>query len=284
MTALPRITALYVPGSRPDRFDKAVASGAQVVILDLEDAVAPADKDTARRDIEAWFTALDPAKTPVIQVRANAVGTDWFERDLRMIARLGQHAPVELRLPKVEQLTDLDEAATDLLGQVRVCALIETAIGLENAFLLAQHPAVSTIALGDSDLAGDLGSSSAGVLDWARIRLLVAARAAGLPAPMLSVYPELRDLAGLEADTVRGRSLGFVGRTAAHPSQLAPIARAFRPSQAEVDWAAEVERVLSDTANGVGVLASGEMVDAAMAATAARVRALQVAVATIAGA
>ena len=258
-----RLTALYVPGSRPERFDKAVASGADVVIIDLEDAVAPEDKPAARAAVEQWYGNAAP--TVPVQLRINAFGTPWFDEDVALASRL---RGVDVRVPKVEGA----EAIPRLPGTL-VCALIETALGLERAFDIAGIPEVSSIALGESDLAGDLGSSSPAVLDWARIRLVVAARAAGLSAPMMSVYPSIADLGGLEADTVRGAGLGMIGRSAVHPAQLAPIVRAFRPTAEQLAWAGEVEAALA-AKGGATRLSTGAMVDAAMAAAAARILAL----------
>jgi citrate lyase subunit beta/citryl-CoA lyase len=121
---------------------------------------------------------------------------------------------------------------------------------------------VSAVSLGEADLASDLGSADPVVLDWARVRLLVAARAAGKPPPMMGVFTAIADLDGLAADTRRGRSMGFVGRTAIHPSQVPVIKKSFRPGDAERGWAAEV--LAATQAGGVATLASGEMVDPAM--------------------
>ncbi|AGW41973.1 phytoene synthase [Leifsonia xyli subsp. cynodontis DSM 46306] len=133
---------------------------------------------------------------------------------------------------------------------------------MENAAAIAAHPVVSRLALGESDLASDLGSRDPALLDHARLRLLFAARAAGLPAPMLSVYPNIPDLAGLRADTERGRRLGWVGRTAVHPTQLPVIAEVFAPEPDELAWARAVLAAAGD--GGVGTLPSGEIVDPAM--------------------
>lgn len=282
--APPRLTALYVPGSRPDRFERAIGSGAQVVILDLEDAVAPAAKAAARDAVENWFadwTVSRPVEAPVIQVRINPRESEWFDGDLGMVARLARLGPVELRLPKAESEDDIIAVTRAVGGEVPVCALVETALGLENALRIAGAPGVGSVGLGESDLAGQLGSSSPMVLDWARIRLLVAARAAGLPAPMMSVYPDLRNLDGLAADTRHGASLGLVGRAAVHPAQLPSIIQAFRPSAEQRAWAAQVDEVLRAAAGGVAVLASGEMVDAAMSDRAAGIRSLESAVAGV---
>ncbi len=141
-------------------------------------------------------------------------------------------------------------------------ALLETARGVENAAAIAGHPAVARLALGESDLASDLGSTAAAVIDHARIRVLFAARAAGLPAPMLSAYPDIRNLDGLRLDTERGRDIGWFGRTAIHPDQLAVIDRVFAPSEPDLVWARHVLAALDE--GGVTTLPSGEMVDPAM--------------------
>lgn len=249
MTA-PLITGLYVPGDRPDRFDKAVATGADLVILDLEDAVAPANKAYARESVVEWLST-NPVDA-VVQVRINGV------EDLAALSSL---TGFEIRLPKVETTAQLDEVAAAMPG-IPLTALVESAVGVEHAADLAAHPAVTRLGLGESDLASELGTRADAVLDHARVRLLYAARAAGLPAPMLSAYPAIQDLTGLRTDTERGKALGWVGRVAIHPSQLPVIAEVFRPSQEERHWA---EEVLTATKNGgVTTLPTGEMVDAAM--------------------
>ena len=250
----PIVTALYVPGDRPDRFDKAAASGAQLVIVDLEDAVAPERKAPARDEAVRWIGSR-PHDRVRIDVRVNAGSHD----DLAAVA--GLDAEVGVLLPKVESPADIESAAA-IVGRRPISVLVETARGVEALVAIAGHPAASSVALGEADLASDLGSRDPVVLDWVRVRLLVAVRAAGLPAPMMSVYPAIPDLDGLRADTERCRAMGFVGRTAVHPSQLPVIAAAFRPSADEVTWAQHVLEVTA--AGGVGRLPSGEMVDPAM--------------------
>ncbi|MDQ3790253.1 MAG: CoA ester lyase [Actinomycetota bacterium] len=246
------VTGLYVPGNRPDRFDKAVATGADLVILDLEDAVPPADKASARESVAAW---LATARVDcLLQVRVNEDSAD----DL---AALKDLTGFEMRLPKVESPSQVDRVSRALPG-VPVTALVETAFGVEHADAIAAHPAVTGVGLGESDLASELGTRNDAVLDHARIRLLYAARAAGLPAPMLSAYPAIKDLAGLRADTERGRSLGWFGRVAIHPTQLPVIREVFAPSDEDRAWAEEV--VAATRGGGVTTLSTGEMVDPAM--------------------
>ena len=240
------LTALYVPGDRPDRFDKAAASGADAVILDLEDAVAAERRAEARGHVVAWL-----AGGPDVDVQVRIGSLD----DL---VALPDDVPI--RLPKVESPADVDA-----VGDREVHALIETALGVENAFAIASHPRVASIGLGEADLAADLGIIDESALEWIRVRAVVAARAAGLPAPMMAAYPDLADLDGLAASCAVGRALGMRGRTAVHPRQVPVIAAAFAPTEAEVVWAKQVLAALDGADIGVATLPSGAMVDAAMA-------------------
>lgn len=267
------LTALYVPGDRPDRFDKAVAARPDVVIVDLEDAVAPGAKDAARRHVAEW---LEVAPEAAVDVRMNALGSPWGQADLEMLLDLRGHSGV--RVPKVQSAGDVRAVATALDDTTALHCLLETAIGVEAAYEIAQaDPSVASLSLGEADLASDLGVTGEDGLSWARSRLVVAARAAGLPAPMMSVYPQVNDLDGLAESCRRGRSLGFIGRTAIHPRQLPVIVRAFQPSAEEVTAATATVDALeraeqSDT--GVLLLPDGRMVDPAMLGAAQRVLAV----------
>lgn len=247
------LSALYVPGDRPERFDKAAASGADVVILDLEDAVAEGSKADALANVIDWLASPPPDVS--VQVRVNAGAA----HEIRALRATG--ADVGLRIPKVQTPRELDEIAS-LTDGLPLIALIETARGLEAAAVIAAHHGVHELALGEADLASDLGGTDPAVLDHARLRLLVAARAAGLPAPMLSAYPAIRDLEGLRADTERGRAFGLHGRVAVHPNQIPVIRSVFAPSDQERAWARAVIEATAD--GGVATLPDGQMVDSAM--------------------
>jgi citrate lyase subunit beta/citryl-CoA lyase len=267
------LTWLYVPGDRPDRFAKAVASGADTVILDLEDAVHPTRKAYARSAV-AEFCA-HRHEVPV-QVRINALGSAEAAADLAAVA--GAAGLAGLRLPKVQSPDEVVGVATGLPGEVEVHCLIESALGVEQAYAIATaHPAVTSIALGEADLRADLGMSDDAGLAYARGRVVLAARAAGLPAPAMSVYPDVRDLDGLAVSCRTGRSLGFVGRAAIHPRQLPVIVEAFRPSLRERERAEEILAALDASAaagRGTAVLPDGRFADRAMVAAAQRVVAL----------
>ncbi|HEU5333078.1 MAG TPA: CoA ester lyase [Actinocrinis sp.] len=282
------IAALYLPATRPDRFIKALTSGADAVILDLEDAVPAAAKQSARAEALRLLTDRAGARDEqsdrhcriAVQVRINSLSSPWGERDAAALAdlaaRLPAARPAAVRVPKVESPEDVRRVA-DLLGAIPLSCLIESARGLEAAYEIASaHPSVAGIALGEADLAGDLGVAEPG-LAWARSRLVVAARAAGLPSPALSVYARLDDTEGLYASCVEGRRIGFLGRSVLHPKQIPTVVRAFTPDPGEVAAAEATLDALGRADildGGTAVLPDGRFVDRAMADTARRTLAL----------
>jgi citrate lyase subunit beta/citryl-CoA lyase len=270
----PPLTWLYAPGDRPERFDKALASEADVVILDLEDAVAPGHKDDARENVRALLSRRTPKP---VTVRINDMRSHWGAADLAMLRDAPNLAGV--RVPKVESAADVRAVRTALgTRAVPLTCLIESARGVEAAFEIATaDPTVATIGLGEADLRSDLGVTDEDGLLWARGRIVVAARAAGLVSPAMAVYTKLDDLRGLAVSCRRGRALGFVGRAAIHPQQLPVIAECFTPTEAEVGAARELLQALDGaigTAHGVVVLPNGQFVDRAMVEGAERVIAL----------
>ncbi|MGP3977450.1 HpcH/HpaI aldolase/citrate lyase family protein [Streptomyces sp. 8N114] len=271
-TAEPCLTWLYAPGDRPDVVAKALHSGTDVVLVDLEDAVAPERKAYARAATAELLSDGAPGPVPV-HVRVNALDGPLAEDDVRTLAPLPGLAG--LRLPKVPGVGELRRAA----GWVPrgndvppLYALLESALGIEHAFEIATgHHAVRGIALGEADLRADLGlpSGAGGGLEYARGRAVVAARAAGLAPPPQSVYPDVRDVEGLALDCAEGRARGFLGRTAIHPRQLPVIEAAYRPSAEEIATAEEIVTAVGTDA-GALALADGRFVDAAVVAGARR--------------
>lgn len=235
---------LFVPANRPDRFAKAADSGADAVILDLEDAVAPSDKDQARASLTSR-----PAGCPII-VRVNAQGTPWHEADLAAVASLPLSA---VMLPKAE---DPDRLATIASAGVPLIALIETARGLAEARRIAALPNVARLAFGSVDYCLDLGMQHLReALLPARAELVLASRLAGLAAPLDGVTTRLDATLALD-DARHARALGMGGKLCIHPRQVAEVRQAFVPTEADLIWA---RRIL---ASGDGAAAvEGEMVD-----------------------
>lgn len=273
----PLTTLLYVPADRPDRIEKALASSADIVAVDLEDAVAPERKEKARKNVLDLLRGDSRGRH--IQVRINPRGSDWHESDLDCIAHLGPD--IAIRLPKTIAVEDV-QTVRRRAGDRAIHALIESALGVERAFEIASS-GVESIGLGEADLRSCLGLPAGARgddgLTWARARIVNAAAAAGLDPPLMSVYTRLKDDEGLRRSSEYGRSLGFLGRTAIHPAQLETIRAAFRPSMDELE-AAKVTLARLDGARvdgaGTVVLSDGSFLDVAMIKSAQRAVALSV--------
>lgn len=267
------LTWLYVPGDRPDRFDKALASGTDVVILDLEDAVAPAAKGRARNEVVRWLASAPAGR---VEVRINPAGSPWHADDLVALSTARNLRAV--RVAKVEQPHDLDVALATLDPDIGLYCLIETALGVEQAFEIARcSPRIVGVSLGEADLRADLGVASSEGLLWARSRLVVACRAAHLPSPSMSVYTNVADLDGLAVACAAAVAVGHLGASAVHPKQIPVIASAFMPSP---EVLAQAERTLAEVESlsgedyGAFLTASGALIDAAVVAGARRIVAL----------
>jgi citrate lyase subunit beta / citryl-CoA lyase len=222
---------LFVPATRPERFAKAAASGADRVILDLEDAVAPEDKRQAR-------SQLVPTSVPVavpVYLRVNGHGTEWFEDDLEA----ARHLPIAgILLPKAESGEQVARAASVLDGAQTVVPIVESAAGLWQVLDIARGPRVERVAFGALDFQLDTGiRGDDRELDYARTAIVVASRVAGLAAPIDAVTPSIDDEERLVRDLERARRFGYGGKLCIHPRQVAATHRAFAPSEEELDWA-----------------------------------------------
>ncbi|WP_440712432.1 HpcH/HpaI aldolase/citrate lyase family protein [Gordonia sp. FQ] len=246
MSAADAGTLLFVPGDRPERFAKAAAAGADLVVLDLEDAVRPENKAAARENVARWAAEHDCA------VRINAAGTDWHDDDLAALA--GTSAAIVV--PKAEYRETLAPIGRDHA----VIALIETAVGVLAAPVLATTPGVVRLALGTFDLAAQLGVDPADTeaLTATRGGVVLASAVAGLTGPIDGVTAAIDDAERLGADTAYARRLGFAGKLCIHPRQLAPVSAAFRPTEEELAWARKI--VAAVDATGVAKV-DGAMVD-----------------------
>jgi citrate lyase subunit beta/citryl-CoA lyase len=251
---LPR-AYLFVPADRLERFAKARASGADAVIVDLEDAVAPEAKASAR---DALAAALD-ASAPLV-VRINAAGTPWFEDDLELCRHPGVAA---VMLPKAE---GIDAVCTVVeITYKDVLPIIESARGLREIHSIASVPGVIRLAFGSVDLALDLGIDCApdgaeSELLAFRTQVVLASRLAGLAAPVDGVSTAIEDLQRLQANTERSRRLGFGAKLCIHPKQLAIVQAVFTPTPERLDWARRVCKAF-ETAGGSAVAVDSQMVD-----------------------
>jgi citrate lyase subunit beta / citryl-CoA lyase len=241
---------LFVPADRPERFDKAVLSGADQIILDLEDAVPPSAKDEARNCAVRWL--LDGGHG---WVWVNGPTTAWFRPDLEALA--GATGLEGVVVPKSDNINDPREVRS-ISRAPRVAALIETACGVRQTFDLADSGDVDVLMLVTIDLALDLGCDETDdSFALARSTLVLASRSACLPPPVDGVAVSFRDPVVVREVAARARALGFGGKLAIHPAQIGPLRAGFQPSEEQVAWAL---KILAANVEGVGGL-EGEMID-----------------------
>lgn len=242
---------LFVPGNRPDRFDKALASGAHLMVIDLEDAVAADAKSRARDDAGAW---LAPDRS--VCVRINSADTEWFEDDLEMVRGL---PAVSVMLPKADA-GSLACAADALPGRTLV-ALLETVQGYMELREMTAVPGLQRIAFGSIDFGLDSGiADEDDAMTAIRTQIVLESRFAGLQAPLDGVSVNFKDEAVLQVDVRRGQLLGFGGKLCIHPLQVPVVNAAYRPDQESIAWARRIVAA-DEVAGGGATTVDGTMVD-----------------------
>jgi citrate lyase subunit beta / citryl-CoA lyase len=281
-------STLYVPGDQPEKMAKALGSGADGLILDLEDAVAPNAKEAARNTVCEFLAARSgetAADSPKLWVRINQ--GELGRGDAVAVVLSGRSILAGLWVPKVDSLTELDDLG-DVVhsaelnagippGSIPFCALIETAGGVLRAAELLRHIRVSRVAIGEADLSSELGVElTAGderELLFARSMLVLAASAAGINPPVGPIATNFRDLDAYRDSTVALKRLGFIGRSAIHPAQVSVINEVFTPTETERTKASRlVELFDKAVAEGRGICIDdqGKMVDEAVVRAARR--------------
>lgn len=248
---------LFVPGNRPDRFEKACSSGADFVCIDLEDAVAIQDKDHARREVLKF---LSDTSHNHVSLRVNAPDTDIFEADISALAYSNLKLPF-IMIPKVGQIEDIHRVDAALPeSQGPILALIESAIGLVNCESILSHPRVKFAMYGAVDFAGELGCGP----EWenhlyARSRLVAACTAFDVTL-FDTPYINVKDAEGLKTETLKSRSLGIFARAAIHPAQIETIHTALKPTEMEVEQAQRIVDAY-DKSDGNVALLDGKMIE-----------------------
>jgi citrate lyase subunit beta/citryl-CoA lyase len=265
-----RRSSLYVPGDRPDRFAKAADSGADAIILDLEDAVAVSAKDEARSHVARFLTDTPRGAGPQRLVRLNS---ESFAADLDALAGADVDA-FSLAKASLDGLDRLDDHLGD--REVPVVALIETAADLENLGRIAKHHRVESLAVGEADLTAELGitpSVDEHELWPLRMQLVVASAAAQIAPPTAPVSTDFKDPTALALSTALMRRAGFGGRACIHPAQVSVVNDVFTPTDDEVaDARRLVEMFDAAVAAGSGVATDddGRMIDEAVVRQARR--------------
>ncbi|MDO8381490.1 MAG: CoA ester lyase [Microbacterium sp.] len=254
------VTALFVPGNRPERFAKAANAGADMVIIDLEDAVPIGDKERAL-DAVTIALASDGSIPVQAMIRINAPGSPSFDRELAALVALSADAAnglVGVVVPKAEDAGELAALVGHLPAGLPIVPLVETALGLMNCHELAGVAGVSRLAFGAIDFALDIDAGDGDrFLDYARSHLVVASRAANIAAPLDSPSPEIGDASLILESARSARHFGFGGKLCIHPAQLPSVKAAFTPSEESIRWA----RALVDAGvDGAGRF-EGRMID-----------------------
>lgn len=251
----PPVAPLFVPGDRPERFEKAIGSSADAIIIDLEDSVSSDRKDMARNALANIHR--DALKTLI--VRVNARESAWFEDDVKVVAAI---RPDAVMLPKLESGEVADFVRNNIGTNCKVIGLIETARAITALNDICIRPNVAQLAFGSIDYAADVNCEhTRDALLLPRLQVVQASRAFGLPAPLDGVTTETRNRDQTQSDAEHSASLGFGGKLAIHPTQIAPIITAFRPSTEDVAWARRVLEA-AESANGAVVSFDGIMIDA----------------------
>lgn len=257
---------LFVPASRPDRIQKALDSGADAVVVDLEDAVAETDKAAARTGLSRFLQDNPDVR---VLVRVNAPGSPHFTHDLEMCRH--QAGVAGIMVPKAEDVR--------VLAQVGSCGkpvwpLVETAKGVLEIPQMVTCSGVTRMSFGALDLCAELGltpqsTGAMKILDHCRYQLVLSSCATGLAPPVESVYPEIADTQAIERAASHARQIGFTGMLCIHPRQLGPVHRAFETDKEEVEWAKRV--VDKAKASEAAFTLDGQMIDAPVVARARKI-------------
>ncbi|WP_128112417.1 HpcH/HpaI aldolase/citrate lyase family protein [Polynucleobacter necessarius] len=243
---------LFVPGTRPERFAKALDSGASGVVLDLEDAVAEEDKESARNAIRAAWPSFTSEQKKRLVIRTNSPGSKFYSADLILAQELQVGC---LLIPKSESRDQINGAAL-ILPDTAIIPMIETAIGLDQLKEIANSNQVIRLAIGNLDLQADLGmvcDRQETELQTARYQIVLASRLAQIAPPIDGVTPSTDDIE-------RAKRMGFGGKLCIHPKQVSIVVKAFTPTEEELAWAARV--IEADKASkGGAVKLDGRMID-----------------------
>ena len=260
-------TQLFVPGNRPDRFEKACQSKADLVCIDLEDAVAPAEKAKARSETIKWLGFTNHLH---VSLRINGFDTPYVDDDIRALANSNLTLPF-IMIPKVANLGDLDRLSKDLPSELGMFfVIIESAAGLVNCEEIFAHPRVQWGMFGFVDYAGDVDCN----MDWETLLYARSRLAAAAVAHKITLFEgphiNVRDLDDCEDSTRKAKALGFHARSVIHPAQIDRILSALAPTDEEVAWAKEI--IAADEACGGNVtLVNGKFIEAPVVKRATRI-------------
>jgi citrate lyase subunit beta/citryl-CoA lyase len=267
---------LYVPANDANRLSKSLSRGADALIVDLEDGVAPAEKDIARENLTSFLNSLDSSSE--IWVRVNPE-EGALELDLEAAVHRNCLGITLAKTTTLDEINNLDlilnriEKSRSLDNSLQVAALIESAAGVFNAQAIASGPRVSRLQLGEADLRADLGTSGESgstTIQYARSTLVFASAAANINPPVAAVSTNFKDLDSFRKSSQEFKEWGYFGRSCIHPDQLAIANEVFTLSQQEIESAQDILDRLAAAGGGVALDAKGRMIDEAVARIARR--------------
>jgi citrate lyase subunit beta/citryl-CoA lyase len=259
-------TMLFVPGDRPERFVKAHQSGADLIIIDLEDAVAPENKTLALEEVVAALTTESeslPGGRLTALVRIDGDHSALQLAALRKVAETPGNGLLGVMIPKAESAQQMQVAIAALPRGLGIVALIESARGLVNANGIAAVDGVNRLGFGAVDFGVDVDARHERVLDYARAQIVVASRAAGLAAPVDSPSLSIKDTEVVSAEALRAREFGFSGKLCIHPAQVDLVHTSFAPTADQIAWAEKVIGLEGGAAQLDGVMIDKPVVDRA---------------------
>jgi citrate lyase subunit beta/citryl-CoA lyase len=259
-------TMLFVPGDRPERFVKAHQSGADLIIIDLEDAVAPENKSRALDEAVAALTTEAeslPGGRLTALVRIDGTHSEVQLAALRKVAQSPGNGLLGVMVPKAESAKQMSEAIAALPSGLGIVALVESAKGLINAHDIASVPGVTRLGFGAVDFGVDVDATHERVLDYARAQIVVASTATGVAAPVDSPSLSIKDNEIVSAEALRAREFGFGGKLCIHPAQVELVASSFAPSAEQIAWAHKVVELEGGAAQLDGAMIDKPVVDRA---------------------
>ena len=254
-------TFLFSPGHRPEFFNKALASSSKAIIIDLEDAVPPAQKKQAREHIQEFWQNCSVENRQRVLIRINPIDTDFTNDDLAFLNVL--EGPINVVVPKAESLEQLTKFAQQVPLLNSIIPIIESARGIDSVKEIATHSLVLRLALGNIDTQADLGlrcDDEETELLPVKYAINLASRLAGIAPPIDGVSTDIHDSELLAKDTQRAKRLGFGAKLCIHPKQVDVVMSCFTPTEKEIDYAKRVVEADSNS-QGAAVQLDGKMID-----------------------
>lgn len=259
-------TLLFVPGDRPERFVKAHQSGADLIIIDLEDAVGPENKAMALTEVVTALTSSHEEipggrLTALVRIDSNLAAEHLAA--MKQVSETANNGLLGVMIPKAETAQQISDAVKALSRELAFVPLIESALGLVNVNEIALVPGVTRLGFGAVDFGVDTDATHERVTDYARANIVIASRAAGIVAPVDSPSLSIKDEDVVSQEAQRAREFGFAGKLCIHPAQVEPVKNSFLPSDEQIAWAKEVVGLEGGASQHNGVMIDKPVVDRA---------------------